>query len=105
MCSNLSCYQLETGNYFYRILYVNFTVTTRKKFIVNTKKKMKTESKHTTKEYHQNTRKERKRRNKQRGTTKTPRKQQNVQNLPKIENQKAERLKMNEFRSQKQENE
>ena len=77
MCSNLSCYQLETGNYFYRILYVNFTVTTRKKFIVNTKKKIKTESKHTTKEYHQNTRKERKRRNKQRGTTKTPRKQQN----------------------------
>ena len=70
MCSYLSCKKLKTGYYLHRISYVNLTVTTRKKFIVNTQKKIRKESKHNTKENHQNTRKVRKRRKKQRGTTK-----------------------------------
>ena len=58
MCSNLSCYQLNTDCCLQRILYVSLTVTTRKKLTVNTQKKMRKKSQHNSKENHQNTREE-----------------------------------------------
>ena len=53
MCSKLSYYQLKRDCYKHRMLYINFMVTTKKKYIVNTQKNMRKESKHNTKENNQ----------------------------------------------------
>ena len=76
MCSNLSCYQLKVDSYIYRLLYVNYMVSTKQKLTADTQKIMRKESKHNTKEQHQTTREWSKRRRKeQKGAIKSARKQ------------------------------
>ena len=62
MGSNLSCYQLiKIVCYIFKLLHVNFMVTTEQIPIVNIQKRKRKESKYTTKGRHQTTKEEKKR--------------------------------------------
>lgn len=73
MFSNVSSYQLKTGCHIHKMLYANFTATTKQNFVIaNTQNKMRMKLKYTLKKSILN---REDRRQEQRRTTKKARKQ------------------------------
>ena len=76
MCLNLYDYQFKASRYSYGLIYLNSMVTMNHRHKIDSQKSKRKELKHTTKENQQTIQgKTKRRRNEQRRTTKTTRKQ------------------------------